>query len=342
MTDLTWPAVLGRLLQGESLSGDEVGWAMERIMEGEATPAQFGAFVAALRAKGETVDEIAGLVATMRRYSQRVEVSGPLVDTCGTGGDRAGTINVSTIAALVVAGAGARVAKHGNRAASSACGSADLLEELGVRIDLGPEGVARCIEESGIGFCFAPVFHPSMRHAGPPRRELGVPTVFNFLGPLTNPAGARHQALGVSDASMAPKMAEVLRRLGSVHALVFRGSDGLDEITTTGPTSLWELKDGEVKESSIDAASLGLPRADPSSLRGGTPEENAKAALEVLSGAEGPARDVVVVNAAAALVAADRAAGFPEGIEQSKEAIDSGRAREALDRLVDTSNRAGG
>lgn len=337
----TWPYILGRLLACADLAADEAAWAMERIMQGEATPAQFGAFVAGLRAKGETVDEILGLVATMRRFAQRVEVGGPCVDTCGTGGDRAGTINVSTIAAFVVAGAGGRVAKHGNRAASSRCGSADLLEELGVRIDLGPEGVAACIEQAGVGFCFAPVFHPSMRHAAAARRELGVPTVFNFLGPLTNPAGARHQSLGVSDESMAPKMAEVLLRLGSAHALIFHGSDGLDELTTTGPSRVWEVRDGRVSEGVVDPAEFGIPRAAPGDLRGGTPVENAKVAVEVLAGARGPARDIVLVNAAAAVVAADLAADLAEGYGRAVDSVDSGRARAALDGLVEVSNRVG-
>lgn len=337
MNELTWPQVLSRLFAGDSLSTEEASWAMEQIMQGETTPAQFGAFVAAMRTKGETVEEILGLVTTMRRIGLKVETHGRLVDTCGTGGDRAGTINVSTIAALVVAGAGVRVAKHGNRAASSACGSADLFEELGVKIDLGPEGVAACIEEAGIGFCFAQVFHPSMRHAGPPRKELGVPTVFNFLGPLTNPAGAAHQAIGVSDPRMAPKMLEVLSRLGSVHVLAFHGSDGLDEITITGPSTLWELRGGEVKESVIDPADFGIGRAARAEIKGGSAQENAKVALEVLDGAAGPARDLVLVNAAAALIAADAADDFARGIEAAAESIDSGRARNALDRLVKVS-----
>jgi anthranilate phosphoribosyltransferase len=337
---MTWPAVLGPLFAGKTLGKDQTAWAMERIMAGEATGAQFGAFVGALRARGETVDEIAGLVEVMRRHSQKVEVDGPLVDTCGTGGDRAGTINVSTVAAFVVAGAGARVAKHGNRAASSACGSADLLEELGVKIDLGPLGVARCIEEAGIGFCFAQVFHPSMRHAGPYRKELGVGTIFNFLGPLTNPAGARHQALGVSDPSMAPKMAEVLARFGTVHALVFFGSDGLDELTTTGPSTLYELKGGTITESTVAPASLGFKAADPARLKGGTAQRNAEIALEVLSGAQGPALDLVLLNAAAGIVAADLAAGLAEGLEIARTSVESGKARAALDGLVEVSNRS--
>jgi len=339
MQELTWPDVLGPLFAGESLTSEKAAWAMEQIMQGEATGAQFGAFVGALREKGETVEEILGLVNTMRRLSEKVEFDGPLVDTCGTGGDRAGTINVSTIAAFVVAGAGAKVAKHGNRALSSQCGSADLMEELGVKIDLGSKGVAACIEEAGIGFCFAPVFHPSMRHAGPFRKELGVPTVFNFLGPLTNPAGASQQALGVSDPRIAPKMIEVLRKLGSSHVLAFHGSDGLDEITTTGPTWIWELKDGEVTERQIDSIDLGFKRAGSASLKGATPRENAKIALEVLSGVEGPFRDLVLINAAAGIVAAGTAGNLAEGVEQAIDSIDSGRARQALDELVETSNR---
>lgn len=335
----TWPEILAKLFAGESLPAAEASWAMERIMQGEATGAQFGAFVAGLRAKGETVDEIIGLVETMRRFAEKVDVAPPVVDTCGTGGDRAGTINVSTIAALVVAGAGGRVAKHGNRAASSSCGSADFLEELGVKIDLGPAGVAACIEEAGIGFCFAQVFHPSMRHAGPMRKELGVPTVFNFLGPLTNPAGAKHQAIGVSDPKMAPKMLEVLGRLGSVHAIAFHGSDGLDEITTTGVSTLWEMRGGAVNESSIDPLEFGIARAEPGAIKGGAAPDNAKVALQVLDAAPGPARDVVVVNTAAALVAADLVSDLTAGMKLAAESIDSGKARTALDRLIEVSNR---
>jgi anthranilate phosphoribosyltransferase len=338
--ELSWPQILGHLLAAESLSTAEASWAMERIMQGEATPAQFGAFVAGLRSKGETVDEILGLVTTMRGFGEKVSVDGLLVDTCGTGGDRAGTINVSTIAALVVAGAGVRVAKHGNRAASSGCGSADLLEELGVKIDLGPKGVAACIDEAGIGFCFAQVFHPSMRHAGPPRKELGVPTIFNFLGPLTNPAGAKHQSIGVSDPRMAPKMLKVLSQLGSIHVFAFHGSDGLDEITTTGPSTLWELGNGKITESKIDPVHFGIGRSELGDIKGGKAPENAKVTLEVLDGAAGPARDLVLVNSAAALIASDAAGEFPEALGIAAESIDSGKARSALDRLVEVSNRA--
>lgn len=336
---LTWPGVLTRLMAGRDLTQDEAAWAMDQIMQGETTPIQIGAFIVALRAKGETVEEITGLVATMRRRALKVVVEGPVVDTCGTGGDRVGTINASTIAAFIVAGAGGRVAKHGNRAASSACGSADLLEALGVTIDLGPEGVATCINEVGMGFCFAPVYHPSFRYASVPRRELGVPTVFNFIGPLTNPAGARHQALGVSDPAMAPKMADVLARAGSVHALVLHASDGLDEITLSGPTRVWELKDGSVTTGEIDPLALGLAAAPRDALRGGTPAANAAATLDVLGGATGPVRDFVLVNAAAALVAADLAPTMAEGLLVAAEAVDSGRALATVSRLRDLSNQ---
>jgi anthranilate phosphoribosyltransferase len=336
---ITWPDVLGTLLAGRSLTRNEAAGAMERIMEGDATPAQLGAFLAGMRAKGETVEEITGLVETMRRFALAVDVDGPLVDTCGTGGDRLGSINVSTIASLVVAGAGIKVAKHGNRAASSRCGSADLLEELGVKIDLGPEGVQACVRDAGMGFCFAPVFHPSMRHAGPTRRELGVPTVFNFLGPLTNPARATRQAIGVSDPQMAPKMVEVLRALGSEHVVAFHGSDGLDEITITGPTALWELKEGEISAGEVDPAALGIAAASPDELRGGSVTDNAKVALEVLSGSPGAARDLVLANAAAGLLVGGAAPTLGDAVPIAAETIDSGRARRVLDRLVEVSNR---
>ena len=333
----TWPQILGTVLSGASLDRAQAAWAMGQIMEGRAAPSQLGALLAALRVKGESVDELVGLVETMRSFSQKVEVDYPVVDTCGTGGDRSGSINVSTMAAMIVAGAGAKVAKHGNRAASSRCGSADVLEALGVKVDLGPEGVRRCIDEAGIGFCFAPVFHPSMRHVGPIRKELGVPTVFNFLGPLTNPAGARNQALGVSDKAMAPKMLEVLIALGSERVLVFRGFDGLDELSTTGPSNLWELKSGNVTESVVDPLEYGIPRAAPSALAGGSAENNARVVREVLDGREGPDRDVAVFNSAAGIIAAGLADDFTEGIGLARRSIDSGRARAALERLVKVS-----
>ena len=337
--ELTWPAVLTRLISGGHLSESEAAWAMEQIFSGETSPVHFAAFVTALRAKGETVEEIAGMVATMRSRCLRVELDMAVVDTCGTGGDRVGTINASTMAAFVVAGAGGKVAKHGGRAATSACGSADLLEALGIKIDLGPAGVATCIQEVGMGFCFAPVYHPAMRYASGPRRELGVPTIFNFLGPLSNPAGARHQALGVSDPAMAPRMAEVLAHTGSVHALVLHASDGLDEITLSGPTRVWELKDAAVTEWEFDPRSLGLAAAPKEALKGGNPAHNAEVTLAMLAGAPGPIRDFVLVNAAAALVAADRAAGMAEGLEAAAQSVDSGRALQCVNRLRTLSNQ---
>ena len=333
-----WSRAISKLLAGKSLTDDEATAAMAEVMEGAATPAQIAGFVIALRAKGETTDEIVGLVRAMRAYSVKVEVGDDLVDTCGTGGDRLGTFNVSTAAALVCAGAGARVAKHGNRAASSKCGSADVLETLGVRLDLDPKGVARCIEEAGMGFCFAPLFHPAMRHTAVTRRELGVATVFNFLGPLTNPAGARRQALGVSDPAMLDKMVETLRRLGSEHVVAFHGDEGLDELSLSGPSHVVELVRSEIRRSDIDPADLGLEPAPLDAVRGGSAEENAAAIRAVLDGERSPRRDIVVLNAAAGLVASERAANMQEGVERAAQAIDSGAARRALDRLVEVSN----
>ncbi len=340
MGDFSWADTLARLVAGEDLDEPTAAAAMNEIFSGTATPAQIGGFLLALRAKGETAEEITGLARMMRTFSKKVDVAGPLVDTCGTGGDRAGTVNVSTMAALVVAGAGARVAKHGNRAASSECGSADLLEALGVKIDLEPDGVADCIEEAGIGFCFAPVFHPAMRHAGPVRRELGVPTVFNFLGPLTNPAGATRQTVGVSDAAMAPKVAEALARLGTQHAFVFRGDDGLDELTTTTTSRLWEIRNQTVADRSFDPATLGIARAEAADLKGGGPEHNAKIAIAVLDGEPGPIRDAVVLNAGYALIAAGTANYLPDGLELAAASIDSGGARSTLENLRRVSNDA--
>lgn len=308
-------------------------------MTGQATPARLGAFLAGLRLKGESTEEMVGLVETMREFSQKVEVDYPVVDTCGTGGDRSGSINVSTMAAFVVAGAGAKVAKHGNRAASSQCGSADVLEALGVKVDLGPDGVKRCLDEAGMGFCFAPIFHPSMRHAGPIRKELGVPTVFNFLGPLTNPAGATRQAVGVSDLKMAPKMVEVLKTLGSVRVLAFRGHDGLDELSTAASSDLWELLEGEVTQSVLDPLELGMRRVPASALAGASAEKNAQVVRQVLDGGAGPERDVVILNAAAAVVAAGLAGDLPAALALAAESVDSGKARRVLEQLVEVSNR---
>src|SRR3954465_679855 len=281
-----WPTVLGPLTAGEDISSDAAAAAMAEILAGNATPAQIAGFIVALRMKGETVDELVGLLTAMDEAANRVvldDVDG-VVDVVGTGGDRSHSVNVSTMAALVVAGAGVRVCQHGNRAASSSCGAADLLEALGVAIELAPEAVARCVAEAGIGFCFAPRYHPAMRHALPTPRELGVPTVFNFLGPLANPAGVRRQLVGVSDHRMAEKMAGVLRARGSERALVVWGHDGMDELTTTTTSTVVELgEDGELRRYELDPAAHGISRADPSALRGGDAAANVAATRAVLS-----------------------------------------------------------
>ena len=335
-----WGRVITKLLHGEALTEEESSGAMAEIMEGAATPAQIAGFVVALRAKGETTDEIVGLVRTMRNYGEKVPLPShyEVLDTCGTGGDRSGTFNVSTAAALVCAGAGVKVAKHGNRAASSRCGSADVLEALGVKLDLTPDHVAACIERAGIGFCFAPLFHPAMRHAGAPRRELGIATVFNFLGPLTNPAGATRQALGVSDPKMLPKMVDTLGRLGSRHVVAFHGHQGLDELATSGPSQVLELKDGQTNEWTIDPAQLGLEPAPVEAIAGGDASENAAAIRSLVAGETGPKRDVVVLNAAAGLIAAGRVSEMEAGMNMAAEAIDSGGAERVLDLLVQASN----
>jgi anthranilate phosphoribosyltransferase len=321
--------VIAKLVKSESLSEAEAAAAFETIMRGDATPVQIAGFMVALRMKGETVEELTGFARTARALATPIEVEGALLDTCGTGGDGLATFNISTLAAIVASACGAKVAKHGNRAASSLCGSADVLEQLGVKIDLAPDGVARCIEQAGIGFLFAPIFHPSFRFAGVPRRELGVRSVFNILGPLCNPAGARYQALGVADASLAAKMADVLARLGVERAIVFHAGDGMDELSTSSPSLVIEI-DGGRKEYQLDPADVGLKAADPHAVRGGGPAENARIAREVLEGAVGPRRDVVLLNAAAALRAAGRAKDWRDGIGAAAEAIDSGRAADVL------------
>ena len=342
MTERAWPVLLTALLRGESLAAEDTAWAMNQVMSGEATPAQIAGFAMALRAKGETADEVDGLVRAMLDHALRVTVEGPAVDTCGTGGDRAHTVNISTMAALVVRGAGGTVVKHGNRAASSACGSADLLEALGVVVDLPPQKVSACVADAGIGFCFAPVFHPAFRHTAVPRRELGVPTVFNFLGPLTNPAQPPAQAVGVSDARMAPVMAGVLARRGA-SALVFRGDDGLDELSIGAPSSVWAVSDGAVREDRVDPQKLGLAGASADSLRGGDAQHNADVTRRCLSGEPGPVRDAVLLNAAAALVALDGVTEAPvveqlmPALERAAASIDNGEAQTALDRWIEVS-----
>src|SRR5437899_8498744 len=320
---------LGKLVKCENLTEEEAASAFEVIMRGDATPSQIAGFMVALRMKGETPEELTGFARTARAVATPIEVDGALLDTCGTGGDGLATFNISTLAAIVAAACGARVAKHGNRAASSLCGSADVLEQLGVKVDLAPDGVARCIHEAGIGFLFAPVFHPSFRYAGATRRELGVRTVFNVLGPLCNPAGAKYQALGVADAKLAGKMADVLARLGVERAIAFHAADGMDELSIASPSFVIEI-DGRRKEYELDPTALGLGKAPVESMRGGGPEENARLAREVLDGAEGPRRDVVLLNASAALRAAGLARDWKEGLGLAAKAIDSGQAGEVL------------
>jgi anthranilate phosphoribosyltransferase len=346
----SWPEVVSALLRRSDLPPDATSWAMNEIMSGEATSAQIAAFVVALRAKGETVDEVVGLVDAMYEHATTIAVPGRTLDVVGTGGDRAHTVNISTMAALVAAGSGATVVKHGNRAASSACGSADLLEELGVVLDLSPAQVAEVAGEVGITFCFAPLFHPALRHAAGPRREIGVATTFNFLGPLANPAHPPAAAVGVADERMAGILAGVLGRR-DVSALVFHGDDGLDELTTTTTSRVWLVHRGGVAESSLDPARLGVPRHDPAELRGGSPAVNAGIARAFLAGDDGAVRDTVMLNAAAALVAydlADRgseagqldataaATELPQllrrGLARAAASVDTGSAAGALDR----------
>lgn len=334
---MTPTEAIEQLLQGTPLSRDQACQVMDQVMAGETTTGQLAGLLIALRAKGETVEEMTGFVDSMREHATPLQVPPGTIDTCGTGGDRAGTFNISTSAALVAAGAGIPVAKHGNRAASSRCGSADVLEALGVDISLDAAGVRRCIDAAGMGFCFAPTFHPAMRHAGPARRELGVRTVFNVLGPLANPGRVRRQALGVGAASLAPLMVRVLKDLGHERALVFYGEDGLDELTTTSRSRVFQLKDGSVSEYELDPQDLGLSRSRIEDLRGGTPAENAELLRGVLDGEIGPRRDVVLLNAAAAVLAAGRADDWPQAVRVAAESLDSGRARQVLDRLVETS-----
>ncbi|MFI7442241.1 anthranilate phosphoribosyltransferase [Nonomuraea indica] len=338
----TWPALLSALLAGEHLTADETAWAMREIMSGSATPAQIAGFAIALRAKGETVAEVVGLARTMLELATPLSVEGPVVDVVGTGGDRAHTVNVSTMAAIVAAAAGARVVKHGNRAASSSCGAADVLEHLGIRLDLTPQQTARVAREAGIAFCFAPVYHPALRFAGPPRKEIGVPTVFNFLGPLTNPARPAAQAIGVYDAAMLPVLAGVFAERG-VSALVFRGDDGLDELTIATTSTVWTVRDGAATQTVFDPAVLGIPRADAGALRGGDVAFNAQAVRDLLAGRTGPVRDAVLLNAAAALVALggpsdDLDSAMIDAYARAVQAVDSGRAAATLDRWVEVSS----
>ena len=330
------------IVDGGTLNSDEAAAAMDQIMTGAVTPAQIGAFVTALRMRGETVEEIAGFAAAMRRHALRVDVDlvgGPVVDTCGTGGDASGTFNISTTAAFVIAGAGVRVAKHGNRSVTSRCGSADLLEGVGVAIELAPADVARCVNEVGIGFMYAPAFHPAMRFVGPTRREIGIRTVFNILGPLTNPAGVRHQLIGVGHARIAGKLASALSRLGSERAVLVHAEEGLDELGLCGPSHVteYDAKVGKVRSYTISPGDVGLAVAPPGALSGGSIEDNARITLGILSGERGPRRDAALLNAGAGIYAADGAASIAEGVALAESSVDSGRAMERLEQLASLS-----
>lgn len=337
-----WPDVLTPLLRGQDLGADDTAWAMDRIMTGEATDAQIAGFAVALRAKGETVEEVTGLVRAMYAHARTIEVPGPSVDIVGTGGDMAKTVNISTMSAIVLAGAGAKVVKHGNRSASSASGSSDVLEQLGVNLDLTPRRVAEVADEAGITFCFAVRFHPALRYAAKARKELGAATTFNILGPLTNPARVRAQAVGVADARMAPIVAGVLAERGN-SALVFRGDDGLDELTTTASSRVWVVRDGSVREEAFDPREVGLEIVPVAALRGADASYNAEVARRLFAGEKGPVRDAVVLNTAAALVALHPGGGslaeeIAAGMERARESLDSGGALRALERWVAASN----
>ncbi|MDE3724250.1 anthranilate phosphoribosyltransferase [Nocardiopsis sp. N85] len=341
VTERTWANLITALLGGVTLSAPDTAWAMNEIMSGSATDAQIAGFAIALRAKGESVSEVTGLAQGMLDNAVRVEVPGPTLDIVGTGGDRAHTVNVSTMAAIVASAAGARVVKHGNRAASSSCGTADVLERLGVVLDLPPELTARTAEEAGITFCFAPLFHPSLRFAAKPRRELAVPTVFNFLGPLTNPARPTASAIGVFDERMCEVIAGVFAGRGA-SALVFRGDDGLDELTTTTTSTVWVVRDGEARRETLDPADLGIERSAPDALRGGDVEFNAQAVRDLVAGRPGPVRDAVLLNAGAALASVDGIEGplldaVRVGYERAVAAIDSGAAERTLAGWVEIS-----
>ncbi|HEY4461187.1 MAG TPA: anthranilate phosphoribosyltransferase [Streptosporangiaceae bacterium] len=341
----SWPALIGALVRGESLTSDESAWAMNEIMEGAATDAQISGFAVALRVKGETPTELSGLARAMLDHATPISVPGRLVDLVGTGGDGAHTVNISTMATIVAAAAGARMVKHGNRAASSKCGAADVLETLGVVIDLPPAATVDLAAEIGVAFLFAPLYHPALRYAGPTRSQLGVPTVFNFLGPVANPARPQAQAVGVADGRMGEVIAGVLAARGS-SALVFHGRDGLDELTTTTTSAVWLVHGPAVAAAELDPAELGIARADPAALRGGDAAHNAAVVRSVLAGDTGPVRDIVLLNAAAAL-AADAGVSRPEDLypalakamARAAEAVDSGAARALLERWVTASRR---
>ncbi len=344
----TWPALIGALAKGESLTSDEAAWAMNEIMEGAATPAQIAGFAIALRIKGETATEVTGLAQSMLDHATPIEVPGKLTDLVGTGADGAHTVNISTMATVVAAAAGTRMVKHGNRAASSKCGAADVLEALGVVIDLPPAASVVLADEIGVAFLFAPLYHPALRHASAPRSQLGVPTVFNFLGPVANPARPQAHAVGVADARMGEVLAGVLAGRGS-SALVFHGDDGLDELTTTTTSAVWLASGSAVTATELDPAQLGIPRARPEQLQGGDAPHNAAVMRAVLAGETGPVRDIVLLNAAAALAAdagvaraADLYPVLADGLARAAQAVDSGAAADLLDRWIAASQRLAG
>ena len=329
---------LSKIISGSNLSVAEAREVMRQIMHGQATPAQIGAFLTALRMKGETADEITGCALAMRESAITVKPKqNQLVDTCGTGGDGSGTFNISTTVAFVAAGAGLAVAKHGNRSVSSRCGSADLLQALGVNLELRPEQVAQCIDEVGIGFLFAPKLHPAMKYALAPRQEIGLRTIFNILGPLSNPAQAKRQLLGVYHSDLTELMAEVLLALGAEHAFVVHGANGLDELSVTGPNRVSELRNSRIETYYLNPEELGLPRAKLSDLTGGSIKDNAEITKALLEGKHGAKRDIVLLNAAAVLIAGDKSNSFSEGLTLAAEAIDSGKAQRKLEQLVEFS-----
>ncbi len=321
------------LIEGRDLSQEEMGEAMRDIMEGRAGDAQIASFLTALRIKGETIEEITGAAKVMQEKAIKIKAPEYTVDTCGTGGDMAHTFNISTVSALIVSACGVPVAKHGNRSVSSRCGSADVLEALGVKIDLPPEKVEKCLTATGFGFLFAPLFHPAMKYAMGPRREIGIRTIFNILGPLTNPAQAKRQVLGVFSDGLTGPIAEVLGNLGAIHAFVVHGEDGLDEITITDRTKISELKNGRVNTYYIAPEDLGLQRAKKEDLLGGSAEENAEIVLDILNGKKGPRRDIVLINTAAALIAGDMATSFSDALQKASDVIDSGRALRKLEEI---------
>jgi anthranilate phosphoribosyltransferase len=334
----TFRGLIGKVATGASLSRDEAATAFDQMMSGEATPSQMGALLMALRVRGETVEEITGAVTTMRAKMLRVEAPPDAIDVVGTGGDASGSFNISTCAALIVAGAGVPVAKHGNRALSSRSGAADVLAALGVNIDLTPEKISRCIREAGVGFMFAPAHHPATKNVASTRVELGTRTIFNLLGPLSNPAGVRRQVIGVFSRQWTEPLAQVLKILGSDRVWVVHGLDGLDEITTTGPTSVTALEDGTIRSFEISPEEVGLPRSKPEVLRGGDAATNAQAVEDVLSGKPSAFRDVALFNAAAALVVAGKAEDLKAGLNLARHSLDSGEAEGRLERLIVVSN----